>query len=77
MTWNEIEPSKAINAFGRIFRILSVDEFTHHWYMEKQNKHFDIGGIEMPKPREPKPRVIPPHNGFGDEQDSLGYVYKL
>jgi hypothetical protein len=21
--------------------------------------------------------VIPPHNGFGDETDSLGYVYKL
>ena len=21
--------------------------------------------------------MIPPHNGFGDEEDSLGYVYRL
>ena len=45
--------------------------------MEKQNKHFELGGIEAPKPREPKALVVPPHNGFGDEIDSLGYVYKL
>lgn len=40
LTWDEIEPSKPINAFGRQFRIQSVDEFTHKWYAEKQNKHF-------------------------------------
>ncbi len=33
--------------------------------------------MEQPQPREPKPIQIPPHNGFGDEVDSLGYVYKL
>jgi hypothetical protein len=31
----------------------------------------------MPKPRENAPIIIPPHNGFGDEVDSLGYVFKL
>lgn len=77
LTWDEIEPSKPINAFGRLFRIQSVDAFTQQWFLEKQNKHFELGGIEAPKPREPKPLVIPPHNGFGDETDSLGYVYKL
>lgn len=33
--------------------------------------------MEQPRPRDPTVRQIPPHNGFGDEIDSLGYVYKL
>lgn len=77
LTCDEIEPKGTIEAFGRIFRITGVDEFTNAYLKLKFNKFFDIGGIEYPKPREPKPRVIPPHNGFGDEVDSLGYVYKL
>ena len=36
-----------------------------------------MGEIEVPRPREPTVKQIPPHNGFGDEVDSLGYVYKL
>ena len=28
-------------------------------------------------PPEPMPLVIPPYNGFGTEEDSLGYVYRL
>eukprot|EP00350_Pseudokeronopsis_sp_OXSARD2_P005458 CAMPEP_0170553544 /NCGR_PEP_ID=MMETSP0211-20121228/11378_1 /TAXON_ID=311385 /ORGANISM="Pseudokeronopsis sp., Strain OXSARD2" /LENGTH=339 /DNA_ID=CAMNT_0010861953 /DNA_START=370 /DNA_END=1392 /DNA_ORIENTATION=+ len=40
-------------------------------------EYFDLGGVEFPRPRDPKPMQIPPHNGFGDEVDSLGYVYKL
>lgn len=35
LTWDEIEPSKPVNAFGRYFRIQSVDAFTHQWYMDK------------------------------------------
>jgi hypothetical protein len=31
----------------------------------------------MPQAREPKAVQVPPHNGFGDEIDSLGYVYRL
>ena len=31
----------------------------------------------MPLPREAKEKEVPPYNGFGDEDDSLGYVYKL
>jgi hypothetical protein len=41
------------------------------------NRFFDIGEIEFPRPREPMPFIVPPHNGFGDGVDSLGYVYKL
>ena len=77
ITCDEIEPGQSLNAFGRIFRIYGVDEFTQHFYKVKYGKHFDIGQVEFPKPKEPKPLQIPPHNGFGDEVDSLGYVYKL
>jgi len=77
LTCDEIEPKGTIEAFGRVFRITGVDEFTHAYLKQKFNKFFDIGGIEYPKPREPKPLLIPPHNGFGDEVDSLGYVFKL
>lgn len=77
LTDDEIMPGGVINAFGRIFRIQGVDQFTQAFYQQKYGRHFDIGGVDAPRPREPKPIVIPPHNGFGDEVDSLGYVYKL
>ncbi len=77
LTCDEIEPGGTIDAFGRNFRITGVDQFTQDFYKSKYNKHFDLGGIEQPRPREAKALLIPPHNGFGDEVDSLGYVYKL
>lgn len=43
LTCDEIEPSGVINAFGRIFRITGVDEYTHNFYKRKYGKHFDIG----------------------------------
>lgn len=77
LTCDEIEAGGTIDAFGKSFRITGVDQFTQDFYKSKYNKHFDIGGIEEPRPREAKALLIPPHNGFGDEVDSLGYVYKL
>lgn len=77
LTCDEILPGGTIEAFGRVFRIYGVDEFTQYHFKTKFGKHFEIGDIEYPKPREPKALQIPPHNGFGDEVDSLGYVYKL
>ena len=77
LTCDEIEAGGVIDAFGRQFRIYGVDQFTQEFYKTKYGKHFEIGDIEYPQPREPKPLQIPPHNGFGDEIDSLGYVYKL
>lgn len=31
----------------------------------------------MPMPKEINNVIIPPHNGIGDEEDSLGYIYRL
>jgi len=41
------------------------------------HRHFPISGIEKPNPRPAVVVQVPPHNGFGDEVDSLGYVYDL
>lgn len=77
LTCDEISPGGYINAFGKIFRITGVDSYTQNFYKTKYGVHFDLGQIEYPRPREAKPVVIPPYNGFGDEQDTLGYIYKL
>lgn len=76
-TWDEIIPGGFIESFGRQFYITGVDQFTADFYLEKQGKNFALGHIEYPKPSDPTERQIPPHNGFGDEIDSLGYVYRL
>lgn len=54
-----------------------MDQFTKEYYEAKYGRNFPLSGIEHPKPKENPPRQIPPHNGFGDEVDSLGYVFKL
>lgn len=77
LTCDEIEPNSTINAFGREFEIQGVDIFTQMFFKEKYGKNFELSQIDMPKPRENAPIIIPPHNGFGDEVDSLGYVFKL
>lgn len=77
VTCDEIEPNTNLNAFGRIFRIFGVDEFTQRFYKTKFGKHFEIAGVEQARPRETKSLVVPPYNGFGDEQDTLGYIYRL
>ena len=77
ITWDQIQPNGFIESFGRQFYITAVDQFTHSFYKEKQGKFFEVGQIDYPKPRENTERQIPPHNGFGDEIDSLGYVYRL
>eukprot|EP00347_Sterkiella_histriomuscorum_P003325 403364718 len=77
LTSDEIDPKGTIDAFGCQFRITGVDQFAQEFYLKKYNKFFDLGKIEFPKPREPKPIQIPPQTGFRDETDSLGYVSKL
>lgn len=56
---------------------MGVDQFTQDYFRQRTGKNFNISQIEYPKPRDPTERQIPPHNGFGDEIDSLGYVYRL
>jgi len=64
-------------AYGRIFTIRGVDKFTCDYFKQKFNRDFEISNIEQPRPIDQVGIQVPPHNGFGDEIDSLGYVYDL
>lgn len=77
MTCDEVEYGKALTAYGRVFEIRGVDKFTQDYYLEKYHRHFPISSIEKPMPRPAVVVQVPPHNGFGDEVDTLGYVYDL
>lgn len=77
LTCDEIYPGGSIAAFGREYQILGVDEFTQRFYQQKYGYDFPLGKLEAPTIPEQKGIVVPPYNGFGDEVDSLGYIYKL
>jgi len=64
-------------AYGRVFHIRGVDVFTQTYFREKYGRDFPVSSIQKPAPRDAVIVQVPPHNGFGDEIDSLGYVYDL
>lgn len=77
LTSEEILPDRPLIAYGRAFTIRGVDRFTADYFNEKFNRVFGLSDIDQPRPRDPTKVQVPPHNGFGDEIDSLGYVYDL
>lgn len=77
LTCDEIHPDSPLIAFGRVFNIRGVDKFTQDYYLSRHNRVFALSDIEKPAARNPVVVQVPPHNGFGDEIDSLGYVYDL
>lgn len=50
---------------------------TQDYFLNRYHRHFAMGDIQPVKPRDAVVVQVPPHNGFGDEIDSLGYVYDL
>ena len=77
LTDADIYPGEPIQAFSRVFHITGVDPFTQYYYKQRYGRHFDANQISEPHAPEPPKVIVPPHNGFGNEEDSLGYVYKL
>ena len=72
-----MQPDKPFEAFSKAFKIVGVDQFTLQYYLEKYNRVFQEGSLEPEKPKPKVPLIIPEHNGFGTEEDSIGYVHKL
>ena len=61
-----------IRVFGREMSICDCDDFTQQWYLENRGidqKATKVPAAEPPSPR-PKP-AVPPHHGFGSEEDTL------
>lgn len=60
-----------LNVWGRKFRICGCDEFTQEYYRAKYNyENFDSIDYKS-NGTSSQPRVMPPYNGFGSEEDSL------
>ena len=77
LTCDEITPTSNINAYGCIYVINGVDPFTQKFYRENYGYDFPLGQVQFQQPPEPMQPVAPPYNGFGDERDTLGQMYKL
>jgi len=77
LTADEITPGNPIYAYGRCYEIQGVDAFTRDFYTRTYGYDFPLGKVELPSVPEQVPTQIPPYNGFGDEQDTLGQVYRL
>jgi hypothetical protein len=66
-----------IECYNRTFELLDCDQFTKDYFQEKYgivqkrvNKYFEEKIMKTE-------RKIPPHNGFGSEEDSLGNCFNL
>ena len=48
VTADEITPISNINAYGRVYKIEGVDEFTQRWYRQTYGYDFPLGNIALP-----------------------------
>ncbi|XP_037644734.1 EF-hand domain-containing family member C2 [Sebastes umbrosus] len=60
-----------LNVWGRRVIITDCDDFTKDYYRSKYGIE-DFTPVQYKAPEAPKPpRLVPPYNGFGSEEDSL------
>lgn len=77
ITYQEFKPNGMIEFLGRMFRVLGCDLFTKGFFEQTTGVSFPLfqGGETE---NDPRPElIIPPHNGFGNEEDSLQNVLRL
>jgi len=60
-----------INVWGRKMLICDCDHFTKEFYKTKYGTEFKAISVDRPKYPVPE-REVPPYNGFGSYEDSLG-----
>ncbi|XP_061649237.1 EF-hand domain-containing family member C2 [Phyllopteryx taeniolatus] len=66
-----------LNVWGRKVVIADCDDFTKDFYRSKYGiEHFEPVRYKSPAAPEP-PGPVPPYNGFGSEEDSLGSCRRL
>lgn len=63
--------------FGKVYRLKGCDPFTHQYYRAKYGAEFPLLAAGEGPAEKKSNVIIPPHNGFGDEVDSLGFVFRL
>ncbi|OAD54554.1 EF-hand domain-containing family member C2 [Eufriesea mexicana] len=77
---NELGIGAQINIFGRIVVITDMDNFTKEYYRKKYGID-DFTPLERPRKGHEicvkVEKYIPPYNGFGSYEDSLGNCFKM
>ena len=74
---SEISHGMVLKVFGRDFKVNGCDEHTQEFYKKRYGVDFPLGdGLDHSRAQDTG-MMIPPYNGFGDEEDSLGNVYRL
>jgi hypothetical protein len=56
LTCDEIYPGQPLNAFGRPYTILGVDDYTREFYAQKYGRSFELGSVKHPEAPEPVER---------------------
>jgi hypothetical protein len=77
-TDGDLQLGVIVDVYGREFLLYDTDEFTKHFVDQKHGPH-DWTPIDIHWPgRIPRTdRILPPYNGWGDEEDSRGYCISL
>ena len=75
-SYNDLSIGNTVKVYGKDLQIYDCDEFTKAWYRETLG--FEQKPLQIQKPANYVPaNPVPPHNGYGTEEDSIGNVYKL
>eukprot|EP01016_Furgasonia_blochmanni_P036317 TRINITY_DN4137_c0_g1_i8.p1 TRINITY_DN4137_c0_g1~~TRINITY_DN4137_c0_g1_i8.p1 ORF type:complete len:651 (+),score=231.66 TRINITY_DN4137_c0_g1_i8:95-2047(+) len=74
-TWQDLICGKTVLIYQRDCVIFDCDDFTRAWYADKgvQQNALVLKAEKAKRFWQP----VPPYNGFGSEEDSLGSVYSL
>ncbi|KAI8916230.1 hypothetical protein EDD86DRAFT_222135 [Gorgonomyces haynaldii] len=73
-TWKDLKIGAVINVLGRPFLLRDCDEYTRRFYSENLGlEGTDLKPVSYEFPAHPKPeQLLPPYNGFGTVEDSMG-----
>lgn len=77
MNYTHFHPNSIIDLLGKQFKILGTDLFTKNFMLSQTGETFEIFQPNLNKGNNKTELIIPPHNGFGNEDDSLQNVLKL
>merc|ERR1711939_378452 len=67
-----------VSVFGRDLLVCDCDDFTRQFMEENFSHSYEGRTISLEEERpEPPRREVPPYNGYGSEEDSLGSFYSL
>lgn len=65
-----------VNIYGRSCLIYDVDDQTRQWYKENYNQEMNPIQLKRAKPNIMY-QPVPPYNGYGTPEDSMGSVHSL